>query len=295
MTRILITGAAGQVGAELARIEWPDDYAVTALTKGEMDISDSESILQALESVEPDIVVNAAAYTAVDKAEEEAELAYRINTTGAELLARATALNDIGLIHISTDYVFDGTKDGWYVESDETNPTGVYGASKLAGEEPVLAMGGMVLRTSWVYGALGLNFVRTMRKLGSERPSLNVVADQFGCPTAAIDIARAIRQILSVDERPTGLFHIAAPDDASWWDLAVASIGGLDPKPEIEVAKITTAEYPTQAERPQNSRLNSDKLFEAFGVRLQPWRTALAEVTNELNQEVINSQGTGAS
>jgi dTDP-4-dehydrorhamnose reductase len=295
LTRILITGAAGQVGAELARIEWPESFVITALTRGEMDICDTESILRALESVEPDIVVNAAAYTAVDKAEEEAELAYRINATGSELLARATALNDVGLIHISTDYVFDGTKDGWYVESDETNPTGVYGASKLAGEEPVLTMGGMVLRTSWVYGALGLNFVRTMRKLGSERPSLNVVADQFGCPTAAIDIARAIRQILSVDDRPTGLFHMAAPDDASWWDLAVASIDGLVPKVEIEVAQITTAEYPTLAARPQNSRLNSDRLFEAFGVRLQPWRKALAEVTHELNQEVINSQGTGAS
>lgn len=285
MTRILVTGAGGQVGAELARLDWPDNYEVAALTRSEMDISSAESILRALESVEPDIVINAAAYTAVDKAEEEPELAHTVNAMSVGLLARATALNDIGLIHISTDYVFDGQSPGWYVETDTPNPTGVYGASKLAGEEPVLVMGGMVIRTSWVYGALGPNFVRTMRKLGAERNSLDVVADQTGCPTAAIDIARAIRGLLAVDERPAGLYHAAAPDDATWWDLAVAAIAHLEPTRDVEVHKITTADYPTAALRPKNSRLNSDKLFEAFGVRLQSWRQALAEVSSELNQK----------
>lgn len=283
MTRILVTGAAGQVGAELARLDWPPTYEVTALTKAQMDICSTESILQGLESVRPNLVINAAAFTAVDKAEFEPELAHQVNATAVELLARATAFNDIGLIHISTDYVFDGEASDWYSETDEPNPTGVYGASKLAGEEPVLTMGGMVARTSWVYGALGPNFVQTMRRLATDRPEVGVVGDQFGCPTAAIDIARAIRDVLAVDERPSGLFHMAAPDDASWWEVAVAAIELLDPKSQVQVNKITTADYPTPARRPKNSRLNSDKLFETFGVRLQSWRRALAEVSAELN------------
>lgn len=290
MTRVLITGAAGQVGSELARLDWPADYEIVALTKVQMDICSTQSILTSLEAVKPDIVINAAAYTAVDKAEQEPDLAQMVNGTAVELLARATALNDIGLIHISTDYVFDGESDHWYTETDPPNPTGVYGESKLAGEEPVLGMGGMVVRTSWVYGALGPNFVQTMRRLALERPSLSVVGDQHGCPTAAIDIARGIRDVLAVDERPTGLFHMAAPDDATWWDLAVAAIDQIQPKVDVQVDKITTADYPTPAARPKNSRLNSDKLFESFGVRLQPWRRALAEVSTELNNS-LNKTG----
>ncbi len=291
MTRVLVTGAAGQVGSELARLDWPSGYEIAALTKAQMDISSTESILTGLESVKPDIVINAAAYTAVDKAEENSELAHTVNATSVELLARATALNDIGLIHISTDYVFDGESDHWYAETDPPNPTGVYGDSKLAGEEPVLGMGGMVARTSWVYGALAPNFVQTMRRLANERTEISVVSDQYGCPTAAVDIARAIRDVLLVDQRPTGLFHMAAPDDATWWDLAVAAIDQIEPKVDVRVNKITTAQYPTPAARPKNSRLNSDKLFESFGVRLQPWRKALVEVSAELNAKQAKDSG----
>lgn len=293
MKRVLITGAAGQVGSELARLNWPSDYEITALTKTQMDISSTHSILTSLEAAKPDLVINAAAYTAVDKAEQEPDLAQMVNATSVELLARATALNDIGLVHISTDYVFDGESDHWYTETDQPNPTGVYGESKLAGEEPVLGMGGMVVRTSWVYGALRPNFVQTMRSLAQDRPNLSVVGDQYGCPTAAVDIARGIRDVLAIDERPTGLFHMAAPDDATWWDLAVAAIDQIEPKVNVQVQKITTADFPTPAARPKNSRLSSDKLFETFGVRLQPWRRALSEVSAELNNS-LNKTGAQA-
>ncbi|MFW2383830.1 MAG: SDR family oxidoreductase, partial [Acidimicrobiales bacterium] len=188
------------------------------------------------------------------------------------------------LIHISTDYVFDGKKNGWYTEDDEPSPTGVYGLTKRAGELAALsAPRAIVLRTSWVYGALQPNFVLTMRRLAAERDQLGVVADQFGCPTAAVDIASAISTIVSSGLDHHGTFHLAAPDDASWWDLARETIGMMEPARSPRLDKLTTEQYPTPAARPANSRLASNRIADSYGIRLRPWRDALAEVSDELN------------
>ncbi len=284
MRRILVAGASGQLGQELARLHWPQDVDLVAPPESEFDVTDPVSVARVVGDTEPDVLINAAAYTAVDRAEDEADLARKVNVDAVGHLVRDADAASAVLIHVSTDYVFDGEAEGWYVEDDRPNPTGVYGATKLAGEQLALdADCGLVLRTSWVYGALGDNFVRTMRRLALERPRIGVVDDQRGCPTAALELARAIRAILEADSRPSGLFHAAAPDDATWWELAVAAIEQLTPPPEVVIDKLTTAGYPTRARRPMNSRLSSEKLHASFGVRLAPWREALAEVSRELN------------
>ena len=190
-----------------------------------MDITDRSLVDALVSSFRPHVVINAAAYTAVDRAEDEPELATLVNDTAVGHLATAADSVGAALIHISTDYVFDGTKPGWYTEHDATNPTGVYGATKLAGETKALSAGrAVVLRTAWVYGVTGANFVKTMRRLAGERDELGVVHDQIGCPTAAVDIAKAIRNIVGAGIPETGLFHLASPDQASWWDLAKETI-----------------------------------------------------------------------
>ena len=279
-----MAGASGQLGRELTRLQWPEQVTVVAPPESEFDVTDADAVARRLYEARPDVVINAAAYTAVDRAEDEPERARTVNADAVAHLARRADAVGAVLIHVSTDYVFDGEADGWYVEDDEPNPTGVYGATKLAGEQLALAADcGLVLRTSWVYGALGSNFVRTMRRLAQERDRLGVVNDQRGCPTAALELARAIRAILDVDPRPQGLFHAAAPDDASWWELAVAAIAEMSSAPEVIVEKLTTDQYPARARRPMNSRLSSEKLHATYGVRLAPWRDALAEVSRELN------------
>ena len=282
-TRVLITGAAGQVGLELGRTTlWGETERMLAV-RGALDITNFDECVAAA-GWRPTVIVNAAAYTAVDRAEEEPEKAMAVNVQGVAHLATLAEDLDATLIHISTDYVFDGEKDGWYTEEDEPSPTGVYGLTKRAGELAALsAPKSIVLRTSWVYGALQPNFVATMRRLASERDELGVVADQFGCPTAAADIASAIATIVGSGAEHHGLFHLAAPDDASWWDLATEAIGMMEPSKAPVVNRLTTEQYPTPAKRPANSRLNSDKLHDAYGVRLRPWREALAEVSAEMN------------
>ncbi len=280
--RVLITGAAGQLGLELGRVDWGETERMLAV-RGALDITNFDDVVAAA-GFRPDVIVNAAAYTAVDRAEDEPERAMAINVKGVAHLA--TIADDLGatLIHVSTDYVFDGLKDGWYTEDDAPSPTGVYGLTKRAGELAALESSrSIVLRTSWVYGALRPNFVATMRRLASERDELGVVADQFGCPTAAADIAAAITQIAAQGAGEPGVFHLAAPDDASWWDLAAESIALMDPPRSPTIKKLTTTEFPTKAVRPPNSRLDSSKIYQTYGVRLRSWREALAEVSAELN------------
>lgn len=280
---VLVTGGIGQLASALAACT---DVPVMRVGRPGFDFEQPDSIASAFRNAAPSLVVNAAAYTAVDAAETDAEAAYRANRDGPETLARLCAAAGVPLIHISTDYVFDGAKAAPYVETDAVAPQGVYGASKLAGETAVLAgcRQAIVLRTSWVYGPVGRNFVLTMLNLAKTRDHLRVVADQSGCPTAAADLAAAIVAIalrIRADgwqPRFGGVFHAAGGGSTTWHGLACAVFeeaarhGARIP----QVDPITTAEYPTKAKRPADSRLDCGKLAAVFDVRLPPWRPSLA-------------------
>ena len=283
MTRIVVTGAGGQVGAELARsTAWADDDQVTTLTRAALDITDDQAVTATLDRLRPDVVVNAAAYTAVDAAEDDEETARSVNATAVGHLADWAEAAGARLIHVSTDYVFDGTKDDWYVETDAIAPIGAYGRTKAAGEAAARrATDHVILRTAWVYGALGNNFVATMLRLGHERDELAVVADQTGCPTSAADIANAIIRL--VDEAPDvrGTYHLASPTPVTWHEFATAILADrIDAG--LVVRPITTAEYPTPAARPANSRLDSSALRGVSGIGVRNWQDALGEVVAEL-------------
>jgi dTDP-4-dehydrorhamnose reductase len=285
---ILVTGGTGQVASALA-VAGAD--AVRIVGRPAFDFDRPESIVASFRAAAPWLVVNAAAYTAVDAAEDDAEAAYRANRDGPGALARLCVAAAIPLIHISTDYVFDGTKGTPYFETDATRPTGVYGASKLAGEQEVLAINPrtIVLRTSWVYAPTGKNFVRTMLRVGAERDRVRVVADQRGCPTTAADLADAILAIaarLRAGWRDSfaGVLHAAGSGETTWHGLAVATFeeaarfGARVPVVEA----ITTAEYPTKAKRPADTRLDCSKLATVFGVRLPDWREGLARTVEAI-------------
>ena len=282
--RLLIFGAGGWT--ELRRAPLPQGTTLAALTRAELDIADPAAVRAAIRRERPDLVVNAAAYTAVDKAESEAEAAFAINATAPGGIAAACAEAGIPLIHISTDYVYDGTKPGPYVETDPINPLGVYGRSKVAGDAAVAAALAehVILRTAWVYSAHGGNFVKTMLRLASERPGLRVVADQHGSPTAAADIAAAIIAVaakIGAGEGHWGVFHFTGAGATTWHGFAEAIVG-LAGK-TVPVTAIATADYPTPARRPANSVLDCAKIEAAYGVVARPWRDALAEVIAELS------------
>jgi len=276
--RLLVAGASGQVARSLASLGPAD--RLTTLGRPDLDLTDRESIERAILAIRPDVVINAAAYTAVDLAETETALAFAVNAEGPGLLADAASSHGIPLIHLSTDYVFDGLKTGAYTELDPTGPAGAYGKSKLAGEQRVAnpGAGHIILRTSWVYSAVGKNFVKTMLRLAETREEVGVVHDQIGNPTSADDIAAAALQIAhrlhtSPDEAPRGLFHLAGTGAATWAEFAEfifessASFGG----PAARVRRITTAEYPTPVKRPANSQLDCAQLAESYGITLPPW------------------------
>ena len=288
MTRVLLTGASGQVGRELQRAEWPSGFKLWPVDHGQVDIADEAAVHALFENVRPAIVVNAAAYTAVDKAEDDPATAFAVNAAGVAHLVRAAEQCGARLLHLSTDYVFDGNKPGWYVESDPVNPLGVYGRSKADGERAALLYPrAIVLRTAWVYGALGQNFVRTMLRLARERQVIGVVADQIGCPTSARDLATALVRIAcaSLDGVIEGqLLHIASPVEATWHELAAAVFRVSSQGFTGELRAITTAEYPTRARRPANSRLDSGRLNARLGIRLPDWHDSLVEVVNELEE-----------
>ena len=287
--KLLVLGSAGQIGHELCRFAWPADYRVAGFDRAEVDITDQGAVTAAVDRERPDIVINAAAYTAVDRAESEPDAAWAGNCAGPGYLAAACRSAGIPLIHISTDYVFDGSKKGPYREDDPVNPLGVYGHSKEAGDRAVreALAEHVILRTAWVYSAHGHNFVKTMLRVAAERPMLRVVADQIGSPTSAADIAGAIAAIvqrLAAGDRHWGTYHFAGAGAVTWHGFAEAifelasSWRGTPPKVEA----ITTADYPTPARRPANSVLDCRRIGEVFGIVPRPWREALAEVIGEL-------------
>jgi dTDP-4-dehydrorhamnose reductase len=283
--RIAVTGKHGQVARALTEAGPSLDAAVIPLGRPELDLEAPETIERALAAAGPDIVVNAAAYTAVDQAEREPAIASAVNGTGAGAVAAVARTLSVPVIHLSTDYVFDGGKTSAYVEEDGVAPASAYGASKLAGEQAVAAATGehAILRTAWVYAPFGKNFVRTMLALAQSRDEVRVVADQHGCPTYAPDIAVAIigiaRNILRNRSDPAlrGIFHLAGSGETSWAGLAGAIFAFLAKqglrKPVL--TPITSAEYPTPARRPANSRLDCGKLARVHGIKLPFWRDSL--------------------
>lgn len=289
LTHVLITGGAGQVGIELLRAAWPAHVRLHAPTRTEMDLTDPAAVARAFATTPFAAVINPAAWTAVDKAEDAVAEAFAANAIGPAILADATRLAGIPLIHVSTDYVFDGSRPGAYVETDPVAPLGVYGASKLAGELAVQAGNprSVVLRTAWVFSAHRNNFVKTMLRIGAQNPVLKVVEDQHGCPTSAADIASALMAIslrlIEDPAAPTGVYQFVNAGDASWHAFAQAIFAqGGGPGPDV--IGITTADYPTRAKRPANSRLSTDKLTRDFGVTPRPWPQALDDVLAELKQ-----------
>ena len=285
MTRkILVTGGTGQLAEALAVL---GRDRVQRVGRPAFDFDQPETITAVFHAADPWLVVNAAAYTAVDSAETDTEAAWRANRDGPGQLARLCAEAGVPLIHVSTDYVYDGTKSSPYVENDRPDPRSIYGASKLAGEQAIQASGAnsIILRTAWVYAASGNNFVRTMLRLAETHDALSVVADQVGCPTAAADLAAAILTIADLisaggwSDQYGGVYHAAGSGETSWHGLATAVFEEATrhgAKTPASVAAITTADYPTAAQRPANSRLDSSRLAEVFDVRMPPWRESLA-------------------
>jgi dTDP-4-dehydrorhamnose reductase len=299
-TRILLTGVTGQVGGELART-LASLGEVIAPTHEELDLTNASSIHEVIRAVRPRWVVNPAAYTAVDKAESESELAYAINAEAIRTIGAEAREIGAGVIHFSTDYVFSGEGTKPYVETDPTGPMSVYGASKLAGEEALAQSGAghLIFRTSWVYGAAGKNFLRTILKAARERDRLRIVSDQHGAPTWSRDLARmtahAIEQIeghTSGDNfrdalsRFEGIYHACGAGETTWFGFASEAVTMLrEREPGAKLAEldaITTAEYPTPAKRPANSRLSCEKLAATFGWKMMDWRDSLREVMAEL-------------
>ncbi|TKT77656.1 dTDP-4-dehydrorhamnose reductase [Aquamicrobium sp. LC103] len=290
--KLLVTGTEGQVvRCLLERAQGGAALEVVVLGRPQLDLADAASLSRAVASVRPDIVVSAAAYTAVDQAEDEPDIAHRINATGPGVLAGAAAEAGIPIIHLSTDYVFSGASSEPYGEADDTDPQGVYGRTKLEGEHAVAAANPrhVILRTAWVYSPFGKNFVKTMLRLAGEREEIAVVADQWGNPTSALDIADGILHVASrlAEERSDerfGIFHLAGTGDVNWSGLAekvmMASrvLGG----PFATIRPITSAEFPTKARRPANSRLSTDKLEQAYGWRAPFWERSTEHVVARL-------------
>jgi dTDP-4-dehydrorhamnose reductase len=278
--RVLLLGGNGQVGHALqARNPFPE-FVVT--TRRDCDFMDAERLRSFVQRVRPQVIVNAAAYTAVDKAESDRETCYAVNATAPGVLAKEAAALGARLVHYSTDYVFEGIKAGAYVEDDPVGPRNVYGASKLAGERAIAETGGefLILRTSWVYSNHGTNFLKTMLRLGAERPELRIVADQRGAPTSADAIAEATVKILKKAEMGpwvSGLFHMTAGGATTWYGFADAIFARTTGR-KPALVPITTAEYPTPAVRPANSVLANDKFATAFGFRLPEWERQLDAV-----------------
>jgi len=286
---ILVTGASGQVGFELVRT-LQGLGTVIAPRRDVLDLAEEGSIEAALDEIRPSLIVNPGAYTAVDQAESDVDTAMRINAHAPGVLAAAAHEMGVPLIHYSTDYVFDGTKQGAYEEDDAPGPLNVYGASKLAGERAIEQAGAahLILRTSWVYGARGRNFMKTMLRLGQERDELRIVDDQRGAPTWSRTIAtltaHIVAQAMAVAPEAraqwwsarSGTYHLSASGEASWAEFARAIFELASPEKAPKVVPISASEYPTPARRPANSRLSNAKLAAAFGIRPPHWRDALS-------------------
>jgi len=294
--RILVTGKNGQVDTAL-QIEGDRlGLDIVRIGRPDVDLSKPETIEAAVRGLDPHVIISSAAYTAVDKAESEPGLAQKVNGDAPGALARLAAELDIPILHLSTDYVFAGDKDGAYDETDPPAPVSVYGQTKLSGEDQIRAAtdNHVILRTAWVYSPYGYNFVKTMLRLGETRDELNVVADQHGCPTYAPEIARAllaIAQQVVIDRDPMirGTFHLTGHGETTWAGFATAIFAGAEARGRrpVRVNPIATAAYPTPAKRPANSRLNGDKLDDIYGLRLDPWQESLDACLDQLLKEGV--------
>lgn len=287
MRKILVTGAKGQVGWELVRTLAPLGDVV-AVDMSELNITDTDAVRSFVRELKPAIIVNPAAYTAVDKAEAEPELAMQVNGIAPGIFAEEAKRLDAWLVHYSTDYIFDGSKPTAYVEDDQPNPQSVYGKTKLAGEQAIRAVGckHLILRTSWVYGARGHNFMLTMLRLGKERDELKIVADQFGAPTWSRGIAEVTAQILAQLHSPmistelaasrSGTYHLTAAGETSWHGFAAEVVRQGLPERHVTMTPISTDQYPLPAPRPANSRMSNQKLKNTFAVQSPAWEVELA-------------------
>ena len=297
MKKILLTGVNGQVGHALKTKLVA--YEMFALSREQLDLTKVHDIRRIVRDIKPDLIINPAAYTAVDKAESESDLTFAINATAVQILAEEAARLNAALIHFSTDYVYDGTKTGFYNETDAVNPVSVYGKSKLAGEDAIRAVGlpHLILRTSWVYGAYGKNFLKTILRLSAERDSLRIVGDQFGAPTSSESIAEGVADLVQAwqphQENQTGIYHFTNTGETSWHGFSCEIINEYNRLkdsrgwPELKVTTdnitaITTLDYPTPAVRPTNSKLNNIKLKAIFGLGLPNWQQGLTQVMRSL-------------
>lgn len=292
--KVLVTGGSGQVGQALLALPWPDKIALMAPTRGEMDLSAPARVTEALNAM-PDLaaIVSLGGYTAVDQAQEDVGTAWCVNALAPALLAAHARRHGIPIVHLSTDYVFDGRKGEPYLEDDAVAPLGVYGASKEGGEQAVrtAAPRHAILRTSWIYGAHGTNFLRTMLRLAQTRPRIEVVADQRGRPTHAGELAGAIRDIvlrmIHDEAAPCGTFHLCGEGEASWCDFArdifrqTALRGCLVP----HVVPVATGDFPRPAPRPADSRLDTARIWAAYGIRLRPWTEGVAATLDQIFDE----------
>jgi len=294
--KILLLGASGQLGTELNR-QLPLIAEIKAYTRSELDITDTQAVIETISSFKPNVIVNAAAYTAVDNAEEEKSLAYAINSDAVAVLAQQAAKQGAWLIHYSTDYIFDGEKTAPYTEMDTANPINVYGASKLAGEEFIAASNcnHFIFRTTWVIGKDGRNFAKTILRLATQRDSLSVISDQYGVPTSpslitnvTIDAIRAIKQQKAW---PSGAYNLAPLGVSTWYEIAqtliiMAKENGVPLTISAEdILAITTDEYPTPAKRPLNSQLETQKLSQQLSFHLPHWKDDFSAVAAEVIKE----------
>ena len=300
--RILVTGASGQVGSAVISA-LRENYTVVAGDRSILDLSQPESLPGTLDRVAPDVIINAAAYTAVDQAEDEPALAMCVNATAPRVMAQWAADQAVPFIHFSTDYVFGGEGQRPWCEEDETAPLSVYGASKRAGEREIAAAGGcsLILRTSWVYAAKGKNFLRTMARLAGERAELRVVADQIGAPTSARLLADSVGRMLAGGRddlrararQARGVVHISASGAISWQQFASAIVEGLRSRgvklAVVRIVPISSDDYPTRATRPRNSRLDLRRLREVFGITPPPWEQDLAPQLDILARELVQN------
>ena len=281
--KILITGVNGQVGHALMRELTEHD--LIGLTRQDCDLINQDQIRQVIDQHQPDLIINPAAYTKVDQAEDEPELAFKINRDAPKVMAEKAREYNIPFIHFSTDYVFDGEKEEAYVEDEPTHPLGVYGQSKCAGEEAIQEVGGLtyIFRTSWVYSNIGYNFFLTMKKLSQERDELKVVSDQYGVPTSNQFIAEQIKRIIpQLSENNTGIYHLVPDRSCSWFEFAKEIIGQTNPQFNLEhLHAITTDEFPTKTKRPKISILNNAKIKQTFNLEFHHWQTELEKVIHE--------------
>jgi len=281
--KILITGVNGQVGHALMREL--NEYELVDLSRQDCDLTIPDQIKQVIDQHQPDLIINPAAYTKVDQAEDEPELAFKINRDAPKVMAEKAREYNIPLIHFSTDYVFDGEEESAYTEEDVTNPLGVYGQSKLAGEKSIQEVGGQfyIFRTSWVYSNIGHNFFLNMKRLGAEQKERKVVADQIGVPTSNQFLAEQVQQIIpKLNKNNTGMYHLVPDRSCSWYEFAKVIITNTNSQFNLEnLYSIQTNEFPSKTKRPKNSILNNAKIKQTFNLELNNWQTGLERIIDE--------------